>query len=273
MSEGQESSTCRSRVIRGVELARQAGISVQQVRNYEKAGLLPTVARSAGGHREFDDSHERALLTARALVRAYGWDGAVVIMTAVHRADLPAAVGYIDQAHGQLAAERERVQHALQAFEIVVTRPDHSEPQVATALDQLGPGSDLRIGQLAHLLGVRTSSLRFWERAGLIRPTREPVTGYRSYDRTAARDAQLVRLLRQGDFPMAMIRAALDEMHSAPDGRPERVGAELRRREQQLQQRSLRRLRANALLVAYLDTISQAGQPGVRHWPGPGDRW
>lgn len=259
MRDRQEASTGRSRTIRGVELARRAGISVQQVRNYEQAGLLPAAARSAGGHREFNESHERALSTARALVRAYGWDGAVKIMSAVHEGDLPAAIAYIDRAHGQLASERERVLEALQAFEIVVTQPEHSEPRVATTLNQLPPGSALHIGQLAHLLGVRTSSLRFWERAGLIRPTREPGTGYRIYDRIAARDAHLIRLLRQGDFPMAMIRAALDEMHSTLEGRPDRVGTELRRREQQLHERSLRRLHADAALIAYLDQASSLG--------------
>jgi hypothetical protein len=48
---------------------------------------------------------------------------------------------------------------------------------MAAALDQMTrQGTPLRIGQLADLLGVRTSTLRFWERAGLIRPSREQAT-------------------------------------------------------------------------------------------------
>ncbi|MEU4390579.1 MerR family DNA-binding transcriptional regulator [Kribbella sp. NPDC023855] len=101
-------------------------------------------------------------------------------------------------------------------------------------------------------MDVRTSALRFWEQEGLITPSRERATGYRAFD-VAARDAHLVRLLREGDFPMAIIRAALDEMHSSPAGRPERVGAELNRRISQLHHRSLRRLRADATLITYLD--------------------
>lgn len=253
MSDGGKSSIHESRFVRGIELARQAGISVQQVRNYEQAGLLPTAARPAGCHRQFDDTHRRALVAARAIIAAYGWDDAVTILAAVHRDDLQAAVAHVDRAHAQLAPQRERIHQALRAVEIVVRQPDDQEPHIATALDQLTPVSVLRIGQLAHLLGVRTSTLRFWERAGLIRPARERATGYRTYDRTAARDAHLVHLLRQGDFPMTIIRAALDEMHSTPDGRPDRVRAELHRREQQLHQRSLGRLRANAVLTAYID--------------------
>lgn len=243
-----------SRTMRGIELAREAGISVQQVRNYEQAGLLPTAARSAAGYREFDESHRRALTSARALVGAYGWDDAVTIMAAVHRGDLETAVACIDHAHAQLDRERERIQQALQAFEVVVTHPLDADPRMAAALDKMTrQGTPLRIGQLADLLGVRTSAVRFWERAGLIRPAREQATGYRVFDVAAARDAHLVRLLREGNFPMTIIRAALDEMHSSPDGRPARVGAELNRRNSQLHQRSWARLRADANLIAYLD--------------------
>jgi DNA-binding transcriptional MerR regulator len=124
----------------------------------------------------------------------------------------------------------------------------------SAALEQIArQDAPLRIGQLANLLGVRTSALRFWERSGLVRPVRERTTGYRRFDVAAARDAHLVRLLREGNFSMTIIRAALDEMHSSSDGRPERVGAELSRRDAELHTRSLARLRADATLVAYLD--------------------
>lgn len=254
--EVQKTSTQGSR-IRGVELARQAGVSVQAVRNYERAGLLPPVPRSPGGHREFDESHRRALAASRAMVAAHGWDDAVEIMAAVHRDDLPAAITHIDRIHAQLAAQREHVQQALSAVEIAVTRPDDPQSHTAATLDRLASAAPLRIGHLAHVLGLPTSTLRFWERVGLVRPTREPTTGYRIYDATAARDAHLVYLLRQGDFPMTIIRAALDEMHSARNGRPERVRAALQQREQQLNEQSLRRLRANATLTAYIDWRQQ----------------
>ncbi|WP_165553998.1 MerR family DNA-binding transcriptional regulator [Kribbella capetownensis] len=241
-------------------LAREAGISVQQVRNYEQAGLLPPATRSAAGYREFDESHRRALASARSLVGAYGWDDAVTIMAAVHRGNRETAVACIDRAHAQLDRERDRIEQALHAFEVVVTHPLDADPRMAAALDQMRRQSrPLRIGQLADLLGVRTSTLRFWDRAGLIRPAREQVTGYRVFDVDAARDAHLVRLLREGNFPTTIIRAALDEMHSSPDGRPERVGAELHRRRSQLHQSSWARLRADAALMTYLDWRDNPG--------------
>ena len=37
--------------LRTIDLARAAGISVQQVRNYEALGLLPSASRSKSGYR------------------------------------------------------------------------------------------------------------------------------------------------------------------------------------------------------------------------------
>lgn len=242
--------------MRGIALARAAGMSVQQVRNYEQAGLLPPADRSGSGHRMFTETHRRALGPARALVRSYGWEDAVAIMTAVHTQDLQRVVSLVDRGHARLDREREQIQRALNAFEVVVMNPLDSDPRLDAALTLMQrQGGPLRVGQLAELLGVRTSALRFWERSGLLRPGRDRATGYRVYDRTAARDAHLVRLLREGDFPMSIIRAALEEMHSSPDGRPDRVGTELGRRDRQLHRRSWSRLRADAALVDYLDHI------------------
>ena len=53
--------------LRPVDLARLAGISAQQVRNYADAGILPPAERTAAGYRLFEDRHRRAMLTYRAL--------------------------------------------------------------------------------------------------------------------------------------------------------------------------------------------------------------
>ncbi len=48
--------------LRAVDLARLAGVSAQQIRNYADAGILPPVPRTAAGYRRFGDTHRRALL-------------------------------------------------------------------------------------------------------------------------------------------------------------------------------------------------------------------
>ena len=43
------------------ELANQTGVNSETIRYYEKIGLMPNPARSAGGHRMYDQSHLKRL--------------------------------------------------------------------------------------------------------------------------------------------------------------------------------------------------------------------
>ncbi|MEV2237427.1 MerR family transcriptional regulator [Micromonospora sp. NPDC049891] len=227
--------------LRAVDLAATAGVSVQQVRNYVDLGVLPQVERTPSGYRIFTDAHARALTVARAVADGHGWTRTREIMAAIHRDDLPTALASLDAGHAELDRERAEIRMVLGAFETVVTSP---RPRTAA------PRRAVRVGVVADLVGVRTSQLRSWEARGLLRPVREAGTGYRVYDEAELRAAQVVALLRRGAYPFEIITAVLDEMRTT--GSPQRVRAELARREQELHRRSLRRLAASATLHDYL---------------------
>ncbi|WP_428965661.1 MerR family transcriptional regulator [Micromonospora fluostatini] len=228
------------RRLRGADLAASAGISVQQVRNYVDLGVLPPVRRTPNGYRVFTGEHVRALTVARHLAEGHGWARTREMMAAVHRGDPAAALASLDAGHAELDRERADIRRVLDAFATVL-----AGPAVAPTRRR-----DVRIGQVAALIGVRTSQLRVWEARGLLRPTRQPGTGYRVYDEAEVRAAQVVALLRRGSYPFDIVQAVLDELRST--GSPQRVRAELARREQELQRRSLHRLRGSAALYAYL---------------------
>ncbi|MEV6815227.1 MerR family transcriptional regulator [Micromonospora sp. NPDC051296] len=233
--------------LRAVDLAAAAGISVQQVRNYVDLGVLPPVERTPSGYRIFTEAHARALVVARAMADGHGWARTREVMAAVHAGDLPAALASLDGGHAELDRERAEIRRVLGAFETVVTSP---RPPVAA------PRGAVRVGAVADLVGVRTSQLRSWEAHGLLRPVRERGTGYRVYDEAELRAAQVVALLRRGAYPFDIITAVLDEMRTT--GSPQRVRAELARREQELYRRSLRRLAASAALHDYLRQLDPA---------------
>jgi DNA-binding transcriptional MerR regulator len=235
--------------LRAIELARTAGISVQQVRNYVELGILPPVERTASGYRIFTDRHARALAVARQLADGHGWARTRVIMRAVHEGDLDTALAALDRGHAELDHERAEIAKVLGAFETIVASPDSAGP--------IGHRR-IRIGEVARVIGVRTSSLRLWEQRGLLRPSRERATGYRSFDESELRRARVVALLRRGNYSFPIIQAVLDEMRTT--GSPERVRAELAKREQELRGRSLRRLRASAALYGYLQPDDSAAR-------------
>jgi Predicted transcriptional regulators len=76
------------------------------------------------------------------------------------------------------------------------------------------------IGELAHLLGVRTSTLRVWENAGLLAPRRLPVGQHRGYDADDVRDARVIRLLRQGQYRFTHIKPVIEDSAAAEPATP-----------------------------------------------------
>lgn len=229
--------------LRPIDLARAAGISTQQVRNHADEGILPPTARTPAGYRVFTERHRRALLTFRALSAGFGGATARKIMAAVHEGDLPRALALIDAAHHTLHEQRTALHTTGRALEAVAEQsPD--APDISGA-----PARDLRIGEVADHLGVRTSALRVWEEAGLLAPQREHPTGYRLYTPADLREAQMVHLLRQVRYPLPDIPPVIQELRRS--GGSKALHAALAQREAELTQRSRAMLTAAARLDEY----------------------
>ncbi|OWA09355.1 MerR family transcriptional regulator [Streptomyces sp. CS113] len=259
--------------LRTVDLARVAGLSTQQVRNYEDAGVLPPAGRTDAGYRVFGERHRDALLTYRALQPGYGAVTATRVMRAVHDGDVAGALALVDAAHAALHEERVSLRAAGEALEALAGRdaaapPDRSGDGPGEPDGRHGPhGPDgrhgprephgghgprgLRIGEVAALVGVRTSALRVWEEAGLLVPGRERGTGYRVYGPADVRDARVVRALRRSHHLFDHIRPVLDDLRRAGSSEALRTAVEARGRALTARTRSM--LAGAAALHAYLE--------------------
>lgn len=227
-----------------------AGLSAQQVRNYEALGFLPPAHRSPAGHRLFGAPHVEALAVARTLIKGYGWVLALEVMRAAHRGDLEAALTIADARHAGLHQRRAQVEETLAALDVVADqRP---------ATGGLRVRSGLRSGEAARRVGVRVSALRFWEREGLLTPARDRFNGYRLFDEQQLRRLQVLTLLRQAGYRFDVIRAVLDEIAS---GRPDRAKAALARRREELVKASWACAEATGALRDYIRSTWPAVGP------------
>jgi DNA-binding transcriptional MerR regulator len=242
--------------LRPVDLARLGGISVQQVRNYVELGFLPPVERTESGYRIFTTEHAEALAVIRKVAQGHGWRQARTIMSSIHRGDVAAALAEVDAGHAELDRERADIPAVLAAFTTVAagssaeTTGRSTTGSVGAPGRGRGRGGGLSIGEVAEAAGVHTPVLRLWEQRGLLRPDRQPSTGYRVYDEAELRNARLIALLRRASYPFPIVRAVIDELRAS--GSPERARAELARREHDLRQQSMERLEASAAVHAYL---------------------
>jgi DNA-binding transcriptional MerR regulator len=244
--------TERGRRWRPVDIAETAGVSVQQVRNYVELGVLPPVERTASGYRIFTDEHAAAVLVVRRMAVGHGWARTRAVLSAVHEGDIATAIAGVDASHAELDRERAEVADVLQALSTVTASPAAGPATVPV------PRGGLHIGDVARIARVRTPVLRLWERRGLLRPARERGTGYRVYDEVELRTARVVALLRRGAYPFPVVHAVVAELRGS--GSPERVRAELAKREQELHHRSVLRLRASAALYGYLEQFGHVAE-------------
>ncbi|HZE34283.1 MAG TPA: TioE family transcriptional regulator [Actinoallomurus sp.] len=229
--------------MRPVDLAREHGLSTQAIRNYEDAGILPIAERSVHSYRSYTPLHAQALRAFLALVPGHGHQTATSIMQAVNRSAPEDALRLIDESHGQLLDDR----RTLQAVE--------------AALRDLAPvpqeRGDTFIGPLAKRLGIRPATLRKWENAGLVRPCRDPQTGYRIYSAADVRDVRLAHQLRRGGYLLEQIAPLIAQVRSAGGVAP--LESTLRDWQARLSARGRAMLKGAAELDAYLRARDQLG--------------
>ncbi|MGE7388909.1 TioE family transcriptional regulator [Streptomyces sp. NPDC004126] len=223
--------------LRPIDLARAHGLSTQAVRNYEEAGILPAAARTAGGYRAYTPLHAGALRAFLALLPGHGHRTATAVMRAVNEGAVDDAFRLIDESHAQLLDDRRTLRAVEDALRDLAPSPP---PE---------PGGTF-IGPLAAKLGIRPATLRKWEKAGLVRPHRDPGTGYRVYDAAAVRDARMTHQLRRGGYLLEQITPLITQVRAA--GGPEPLEAALHGWHARLSTRARALLSGAAELDAYL---------------------
>ncbi|MEU2172663.1 MerR family transcriptional regulator [Nocardia sp. NPDC019219] len=232
--------TTRNSTLRTVEVARRAGYSVQQIRNLESDGVLPTAIRTATGYRRYGEVHVRSALAYRALAAGVGPVEAKRIVRAVHAGPFSQVLALLDAAHAGLDRERADLALAKRAAEVIAAEP------IADAR----PSDAMSVAELAAALGVRPSTLRHWDAEGLVVPDRATAQGTRRYSPAQVRDARIVHQLRRAGYRVDTLKTLMPHL---PRGhRSEDVEAALAARDASITTRSHALLDAAAALAAVL---------------------
>ncbi|GAA4191074.1 TioE family transcriptional regulator [Microbispora amethystogenes] len=194
-----------------MDLAREHGLSTQAVRNYEDAGILPAAGRTPSGYRVYTPLHARALRAFLSLVPGHGHQTATSIMQAVNRGATEDALRIVDESHARLLDDR----RTLEAVEAALHDLAPVPRERGDTIDSDTFNGDTFIGPLARRLGLRPATLRKWENAGLVRPRRDPRTGYRVYGTDDVRDVRLAHQLRRGGYLLEQIAPLIAQVRSA----------------------------------------------------------
>lgn len=226
------------------------------MRNYEHSGFLPAARRTPSDYRVYTAVHAHALRAYLALVAAHGYPTGGEIMRSVNSGDLETALRAIDGSHAQLLRDRATLDSVEAAVAVLTGGPPGTSGSGTGASPGKGaPARPWSVGELAHRIGVTPATLRKWERAGVLVPTRDCATHHRRYGADDIRDAELAHLLRRGGYLLGQIAAVLRQVRLA-DG-PEPLAASLEGWRSRLADRGRAMLTAAARLADYLQLVDE----------------
>lgn len=255
----------RSAPLRTLDVARASGYSVQQVRDLERLGVIPPATLSPNGYRLYAPVHVQALGAYRGLAGAIGAVGARQLLTDLRGQTVTEAAAAITEVHARLARERDealRARAALRAIEAEATSPGRDAE----------PADSMTITELAGALGVRTSTLRFWEQEGLVSPERVTSVHARRYGVHAIGEARIVAALRNSGYGIPAVQAIMTSLHGL--GGIEDAERILQHRLDRIADRSVALLRAGADLATVVTAsgASSASSAGDRGSPDHRER-
>ncbi|MBB3049669.1 DNA-binding transcriptional MerR regulator [Prauserella isguenensis] len=202
-----EGSTTCDRPLTTAALATASGYSPQQVRDLERLGVIPPATRAPNNYRRFAHRHVVALRAYRGLAAAIGPVAARRTLREIRTLPLDEAAAVVSALHVDLTRLRTQALDAIAALRAISTESDHAET----------PADAMSIGELAEALGVRTSTLRFWEHEGLVLPERVTSYAARRYPQGAVREARITAALRAAGYGIPAVRSTLDTVRALGD--------------------------------------------------------
>lgn len=184
-------------------VSMRTGYSVQQIRDLEALSVISPAARAANGYRRFSAHHVRDLGAYRDLASAVGPVAARRAMREIRSLPPDEAAALICSFHTALNRERDEALAAQRALRAI--RAEAPLDAEATTEDAM------TITELAGALGVRTSTLRFWEKAGLLSPERVTTKSgsARRYPLPAIREARITTALRTAGYRIPDVQTAI----------------------------------------------------------------
>ncbi|MGW0248635.1 MerR family transcriptional regulator [Nocardia goodfellowii] len=192
-------------------VAQATGYSVQQVRDLERLCVIPAAVRASNGYRQFTPAHIRDLNAYRDLAYAVGPVEARHAMRAIRSLPLGEAAALVCALPARLNQEREQALAARAALRAI-------EAEAATDAEPVAADA-MTITELAKALGLRASTLRFWEQSGLITPDRVRTRSgsARRYHLAAIRDARITTALRAAGYGITDVHRALTAIRDLHD--------------------------------------------------------
>jgi len=188
--------------MRPIDIARRLNISTSTLRHYESLGLVPPVPRAANGYRVYTEEHVAYFECIRAMIPGFGIPITREVVRKLQKQEVDEALWLVNEQQALLHREKVLTEKTIRLLE-------------TDELDKLEWNRKrkwMTIGEASRETGVPSSSIRHWEREGLLSLPRDPENGYRRLYPSHIRQILMIRILRNADYPIHVIRQVMKEL-------------------------------------------------------------
>ncbi|MBM7633192.1 MerR family DNA-binding transcriptional regulator [Geomicrobium sediminis] len=194
------------KVYKPIEIARIVGVSTSALRHYESWGIVPKPERFENGYRKYTDVHLAYFRCLRAMFPAFGHALTSEVVLDIKNGNQDQAFWRMNKAQADLQYEKMTTDQTLEMLR---------NPELPLSLKGTIK-EEMTIGEVAEITDVLPSSIRHWEKEGLITPKRNLENGYRIYQSTHVRQILLLRTMRKTVFFIDQMREIVQavEHHS-----------------------------------------------------------
>ncbi|MGO4549129.1 MerR family transcriptional regulator [Paenibacillus sp. 2TAB23] len=188
--------------MKGIEIAKKLNISTSALRHYEAWGLVPYVERAANGYRLYTKEHEAYFQCIRAMYTGFGMELIREVMPRIIRGEVLDALWLVNKAQVRLNAEKEIVQKTVDMLDL----------KELNDLPKYRNKNSFTIGEVAEEANVSASTIRHWEKEGLIKPERQHESGFRIYGPSDIRKVLIIRTVQRVVYSLDTVREVVAEL-------------------------------------------------------------
>lgn len=174
--------------IRPIDIAKKLNISTSALRSYEERGIVPKPERSSTGYRIFTEEHLAYFECIVAMSPGFGMDITSAVLKKLQRKKLDAALWIINKA--QVANYEDK---------IIIE-------QVNNYLETLTHENSMTIGEVSLQTNIPQSTLRYWEKEGIITSKRGELNNYRLFDTFQLIKILLMKITQNASYSYEVIQ-------------------------------------------------------------------
>lgn len=167
---------------RPIDIARKLGISTTTLRTYEELDLIPTVSRSASGYRVYTEEHIAYFICVREMMGGFSLTDISKILKEVMEKKINSALWMANKAQADL--HQEKIISRKIILNLGCIGEQEAKHPTSLCIGEMPINAKqemLTINDVSRETGVPTTTIRYWDKVGLLSVERCKSNNYRMF--------------------------------------------------------------------------------------------